>query len=114
MPHLRVRFLTEEQTRELSVQLIPELAAKTQTPADHYTLELIATAAFREGKSVTGEPFCEVLWFDRGREMQDEVAQLITQVIQNVRPEVDVVVTFTNLPKDAYYENGRHFGPSSP
>ncbi len=110
MPHLRVRFLTEEKVQHLSEKMIPELASLTQTPADHYTLELISSKLFSVGKPAAGDPFCEVLWFDRGPAMQDQAAELITRHLRAIHPEGDVVVCFLPLGRAAYYENGRHFG----
>lgn len=110
MPHLRFRFLTEEKAAELSAKMVPELAQLTQTPVDHYTLELIPTKLFLGGKSVTGDPFCEVLWFDRGQDVQDKAAELITRHLRTLHPEGDLVVCFQPLLRAAYYENGRHFG----
>lgn len=110
MPHLRLRFLTEDKALALSETMIPELAALTGTPADHYTLELVATKLFLGGRPAQGDPFCEVLWFDRGPAMQDRVAELITRHLRAVSPAGDVVVSFQPLARAAYYENGRHFG----
>ena len=54
-------------------------------------------------------PFVEVAWFDRGQEVQDMVAKIITD---NIRENLNVEsmdLAFTVFEKEKYYENGEHF-----
>lgn len=110
MPHLRFRALEQNQVAQLSQTLIPEISKVTGTPEDYFTMEWISSAYFAQGKEFNADPFCEVLWFDRGQETQDQVARLITEQLNKMMPGRDVVVVFTLLSKNQYYENGRHFG----
>jgi len=50
----------------------------------------------------------EVAWFDRGQEIQDETARIITKYI-NLAGYENVDVIFFPLNKSNYYENGSHF-----
>lgn len=109
MPHIRIRALPAEQIAQLGQKLLPELAEATQTPEDHFSLEAISSQYFIKGKAVEGDPFCEVLWFDRGPEMQDRVAALITAHLKAAAPDKDVVVVFVPLTRVDYFENGVHF-----
>lgn len=109
MPHLRFRGLSSPQVQQISETLVIRIAELTQTPSAHFTCEWVATHFFFDGKPTAGEPFCEVLWFDRGAEMEKRVAQAITGFIQKLVPEKDVVVVFTMLGKNHYFENGEHF-----
>ncbi len=109
MPHLRVRSLTPDQVAKLSTSLVSDLAEITGAPVDNFTMELVSTQFFQEGKVVTSFPFVEVFWFERPQAMQDACAALITKRVKDVVPEQDVVVVFTELAKDGYYENGKHF-----
>lgn len=109
MPHVRIRALDQDQVAKLSSSLISDLAQITGSPADNFTLELVQTQFFQGGVSVTSFPFVEVLWFERPQAMQDACATMITQRLKEVSSAEDVVVVFTKLAKDSYYENGMHF-----
>lgn len=111
MPHVRLRFVSEDKVLELSENMIPELAALTQAPVEHFTLELVETRLYLKGRPSMGDPFCEVFWFDRGQALQDQAAEIITRYLKKIKPEGDVVVYFSELRRESYYENGRHFGP---
>lgn len=109
MPHIRMRSLNANQVSAVSTTLIEELAKITGAPADNFTLELVQTQFFYGGESVTSFPFVEVLWFERVQSIQDECAVLITQKVKDITQAEDVVVVFTKLSKESYYENGLHF-----
>lgn len=50
----------------------------------------------------------DVFWFDRGQEIQDKAAKIITKHINSIGyKSVDVI--FHPLDKMKYYENGEHF-----
>jgi hypothetical protein len=51
----------------------------------------------------------EVLWFSRGKEVQQKAAMIITDHVKVVTKAPDVVVVFQALPEADYYENGNHF-----
>ena len=68
-------------------------------PTDHYVLD---------ADLVSGPPFVEVAWFDRGLDVQDQVARLLTEHLHRAGiPSVDVA--FLPLARRAYYEDGRPF-----
>ncbi|NMU33992.1 DUF1904 family protein, partial [Vibrio parahaemolyticus] len=72
--------------------------------------EYIYTTFFNEGEVSAAYPFVEVLWFDRGQEVQDEVAKLITQQVRGIAgADIDVAVIFSALSPKAYYDNGEHY-----
>lgn len=88
--------------------MIDDLHNITQTPREHFTLELPISIYILDGKVVDGPPMVEVFWFDRGQELQDQVAKIIAEHIQSAGyPDVDVI--FTILYRNRYYENGEHF-----
>lgn len=77
-------------------------------PRDYFSLEVIQSVYVRDGEIVDGAPVVEVYWFDRGQEVQDKVAKIITKYINYIGyPEVDVI--FFVLEESRYYENGEHF-----
>lgn len=109
MPHIRVRALNETVVKKLSVEIPPELSRILQTPVDNFTVEKVATQFYKEGAPTDGDPMIEVLWFDRGQEMKNSCAQKLTELVQKHSDAEYIAVVFTALPKESYFENGKHF-----
>jgi len=109
MPHIRIRATSEENVGKLSKELTPILAKETETPENYFTYEYVHTSFYSEGSKNPGDVFVEVLWFDRGQNIQDKVAGVITKAVHDLHGPGDIVVVFTPLAKECYYENGQHF-----
>jgi len=108
MPQIKMRGIETDKIRKLSKQLIDELTALTQSPRNDFTLEVIHSTFVLDGEIVSGYPFVEIAWFDRGQEIQDQVAQAISRLLNEAGyPSVDIM--FTILEKPRYYENGEHY-----
>ena len=59
-------------------------------------------------REVPGYPFIEVKWFERGQEIRDEFANIITKQVQSLEiPEVEVA--FSTFRESDYYLNGKSF-----
>jgi len=77
-------------------------------PRSELTLEVRSDLYVADGEEVPGPPFVEIAWFDRGLEMQDRVAAIVTQRFQQAGcPSLDVC--FHLLDPRSYYEDGKHF-----
>ena len=109
MPHVRVRSLSETAVATLSREIPKSLAPLMGTTEDNFTVELVATKFFAAGGPVEGDPMLEVLWFDRGQEVQDRCASELTKLVKPHTKSQYIAVVFSALPKTAYYENGNHF-----
>lgn len=109
MPHLRFRALDEAHVQALSDSLISPLAKAMSTTEDNFTFELIGSRFFYKKKAIESYPFVEVLWFSRGKEVQQKAAMIITDHVKVVSKAADVVVVFRALPEADYYENGKPF-----
>jgi len=108
MPQIKMRGVQTNTICKLSKQLIDELSVLTQSPRDDFTLEVIQSTFILDGEVVPGYPFVEIAWFDRGQEMQDQVAKAITRILNEADyPSVDIM--FSILKKPCYYENGEHY-----
>ncbi len=108
MPQIKMRGIETEIVRELSRQLIDELAVITESPRDDFTLEVIHSTFVMDGDFAPSYPFVEIAWFDRGQEIQNQVAQAISRLVNDAGcSSVDIM--FTVLEKLRYYENGEHF-----
>mgnify|MGYP001320387092 CR=1 FL=1 len=111
MPHLRISGMERQHIMHMSTALIDALAILVECPRDHFTIELLATEfIFDDQMDANGYPMVEVLWFTRGKVIQDEVATQITSAIRSqLGDDIDIGVRFTQLSQRDYYENGRHF-----
>ena len=111
MPHLRFRGIERDPVARLSGSLIQKLSALTGAPAAHFTIERVATEFIIAGETVAGYPFVELMWFDRGQEVQDGDARLITEAVKaELGPDQDVAVVVLPLTRTAYYDNGQQYG----
>ena len=110
MPHLRFRAVEPQTVQTLSKSLIDELRPHMDCPREDFTFEYIYTTFYHEGEVSQAYPFVEVLWFYRGQQTQDAVAEIITQQVRGmIGEDVDVAVIFTALDAKAYYDNGEHY-----
>jgi hypothetical protein len=108
MPQLTFKGIKRQSVIDMSKDLIDELQAIIPVPREHFTLEHVASMYIMDGKEAPEYPLIYVSLFDRGREVEDQVAKAITKHVQDAGyKNVDVI--FTILDKSRYYENGEHF-----
>ncbi|MFK9090285.1 DUF1904 family protein [Bacillus salipaludis] len=108
MPHLVFRGVSIEQVKTISKPLVEELADVCRCGTDNFTLEVLSSTFIFEKKEVAGFPFIEVKWFERGQEIRDQFAQVVSKLVQSLEiPEVEVA--FTTFRETAYYSNGKSF-----
>ena len=108
MPQLLIKGISVEQVKTISKPLVQELAELCACGTDNFTLEVMNSTFVFDGEEVPGYPFIEVKWFERGLEIQDEFANLITKQVHSLGiPEVEVA--FTTFRESNYYLNGKSF-----
>lgn len=108
MPHLVFRGISVDQVKTISKPLVNELADLCNCGTDNFTLEIISSTFVFEENEVPGFPFIEVKWFERGQEVRDQFARVVTKLVQSLEiPEVEVA--FTTYQESAYYNNGKSF-----
>ncbi|MEG0325040.1 MAG: DUF1904 family protein [Cellulosilyticaceae bacterium] len=107
MPMLRIRGISEEKIKEVSMPLVHELHEIIGCPKDYFTLELIQNTFIMDGTTVNPPTLIEVSWFDRGQEVQDMVTKCITKYFTSTTDCLEVY--FITLKENNYYENGKHF-----
>lgn len=111
MPHLFIRGVTVDQVKTISPSLVQDLADLCACGTDNFTLEIVHSTYVYEGQEVPCHPLIEVKWFDRGQEIQDQFAEIVTKHIQALEiPEVEVA--FSTFQESAYYLNGKNFASS--
>ena len=110
MPHIRCRGMQREMVVAISESLVEQLAELTKAPAAHFTVEYIPAEFIATRFGGQAYPFIELFWFDRGQEMQDAAAQLITSIIKAASGSNDeVAVVVHPLVRTNYYDNGQHY-----
>ncbi|WP_394139919.1 DUF1904 family protein [Cytobacillus oceanisediminis] len=108
MPHLFIRGITVDQTKEISVPLVKELAELCACGEENFTLEVVQSTFVFNQNEVPAYPFIEVKWFDRGKGVQNQFAKVVTNHVQSLGvPEVEVA--FTAFLETDYYLNGKSF-----
>lgn len=108
MPIMRFKAIEVTKVCKISKELIDELQELIQCPRDYFTIEVDQSVYIKDGYIVEGSPVVEVAWFDRGQQIQDKAAKIITKYINSAGyPNVDVI--FFSLDESRYYENGEHF-----
>ena len=109
MPQIKVRGINENDICKISEKMIDELVEAVKCPRDYFEIECIKSVAIRNGKIADVYPFVEVAWFDRGQEVQDTVAKIITNNIEKKSKYRKYGLSFYSFEKEKYYENGEHF-----
>ncbi len=110
MPHIRCRGMKRDDVAAISETLVEQLADLTKTPTAHFTIEYIPSEFIATRFGGQAYPFIELFWFDRGQEMQDAAAQVITSVVKLVAgDESEVAVVVQPFARTAYYDNGQHY-----
>ncbi len=108
MPHIRCRGMQRDTVVAISETLVEQLAELTKAPAAHFTIEYIPAEFIATRFGGQAYPFIELFWFDRGQEMQDAAAQLITSIVKS-KLEMDVAVVVQPMQRTNYYDNGQHY-----
>lgn len=108
MPALVLKSMNENKVCAFSKSLIDDLEQLLECPRDYFSLELIESKFISDGEIVNGHPTVEVSWFDRGQDIQDTAAKIITKHV-NSAGYASVDVIFHHLDEKKYYENGQHF-----
>jgi hypothetical protein len=108
MPQLKMTGVEVNDICKISVALVQEMQKLLECPKNYFTLECVDSTYIMDGEIVKACPTVEVAWFDRGQEVQDNMAKIITKYIY-LAGYKDVDVIFTVLEEKRYYENGDHF-----
>ncbi|WP_191559482.1 DUF1904 family protein [Metabacillus idriensis] len=108
MPHLIFRGISVEQVKTISKTVVQELAELCTCGTDNFTLEISQSTFVFDQNEVPGYPFVEVKWFERGQDIQDQFAKIVTRNIHSLGIS-EVEVAFIAFLESAYYSNGKSF-----
>lgn len=109
MPHIRLRGMSSENVERLSQNLASQLAPILETTIDNFTIELVQTQFFENGRTHAAYPLCEVFWFERSELHKQRCADWLTNEIRKITKATDIAVIFCPIEKSNYFENGQHF-----
>lgn len=105
MPQLTLRGITPQQAAQASRILAPELAALLNCPEDYFTFDCLTVTSFLGGEPAATAPFIDLLWFDRGKALQDQTAVRITEAFRQVGVE-NLEICFRASARGDYYGDG--------
>lgn len=105
MPQLTFRGISPDQVAIASAGLPEKLAAVLDCPQDYFTFDFLNAVSFFNGLPVPTAPFIEILWFERGKTVQDNAAMIITEALRDLGVE-ELEICFKPVPTSAYYGNG--------
>lgn len=106
MPHLMIRGVPAERLQAVALPMVKQLAELCECGTDNFTLNCLNTIPIIvESPDNSSFAFIEVGWFERGQEVRDRFAQIITQTILEL-DILEVEVAFTTYREDGYYING--------
>ncbi|MGL5656546.1 MAG: DUF1904 domain-containing protein [Fusobacteriaceae bacterium] len=109
MPHLKFRGIKKELLIENSKEIIDGLTDIVKCDRTWFTLEHLETEYIFDGKLVPGYTFAEVFWFPREKEVKDQFAKFLTDLLKKINNNNDTCVMFFDLIGENYYDNGEHF-----
>jgi hypothetical protein len=106
LPRLQFYALPLAVVTEVSAGLVDELATLMGVAREHFVLECVDSTFIYDGVVKEGFPYVEVHCFDRGAEVFDRTAEIITRRLQALGVS-GVDVTFRPLLRRHYYEDGK-------
>ncbi len=108
MPQVIFKGIEKQDVKKLSTSLPTKLEDASEIPHDWFTVEHLEMSFFSGGEQVPSFPIVQVNWFDRGQDIKDKMADVITKAVMQQGYE-QVELFFIPLEKESYYENGEHY-----
>lgn len=115
MPSIRFSNLSSERVQSLSKELTQPLAEVIGCPKDHLSFGVRDEVLYRDGILIGQDVVVYVEWFDRAKEIKAGVASIIDNALLGTPGETgeeitSVVVLFSALEPDNFYQNGTPLG----
>ena len=106
MPFLRFHAIEKEKLARVSERLISEIVNTLGCPRETVVLEVMTSSFVTGNDHLEAYPFVKVEYFERPKEQQDAVAEIIYKCLRDAGyPDSDVCFSF--LSPEHYYENGK-------
>lgn len=104
MPHLRIRNVDEQHLLSVSQRLTDRLQKALDCDRSWITLDHEVSRQALDGQWTAGNPFVEILWFARPKEVAKALATILSEELK--REAEFVTVIFRELDKALYFEDG--------
>ncbi|SMC35329.1 DUF1904 family protein [Sporomusa malonica] len=108
MPQIIIKGMELDKIKDISKPLVDELHVIIGCPRDYFTLEAVNSVFIMDGRQQEITPLVQVNWFDRGQEVQDQVAAAIYRHVLSAG-YCHVETFFVVLQENRYYENQNHY-----
>lgn len=106
MPFFRFHFVEETRLAAVSRQMTDRIQEVAGCPREHIVLEVVHSVIVSDGGVKAGEwPLVEVDYFERPRDVQDQVAVIISECLR-IAGYQNSDTHFRYLCAENYYENG--------
>lgn len=102
MPQLFFRGVEHKDIAKASLELPDKLAKICNTTPDNFIFEASNSTFYENGKEINLYPLIEVKMFDRGREVEKEMYNVIDEFLHS-RGYKELEVYFIKLQKESYY-----------
>ncbi|WAW15545.1 DUF1904 family protein [Peptostreptococcus equinus] len=103
MPQIIFKGVKRDEVKKISKNLPKELGKISDTPVDYFTIERPDTEYFFGGEIFDMYPLIEVIQFDRGQEVESQMASKIQENVKEFGYS-ECEVYFTHIEKEDYYE----------
>jgi len=104
MPYIRFRAIEEEKITKVSQNLVDELQKLIGCQRDAFSLEAVHSTFIKDGQIISGKPFVEVTWYDRGQDVQNDFVRILADNLSKVDIK-NIKVLFFPLDDSRYYKN---------
>ncbi len=109
MPNIKVSGVAVNHVQALSKELSIGLSKTIDCPEDWITFMYGNECVFSSGEVLQDTIFVYVDWFDRGQEVKDRVAIILSDALMQLEKIVTVNVIFNDMKKTDFFENGNHY-----
>lgn len=108
MPQITFTGMKLEEICDLSLELKDKIQEAAGCERRHIKFDYIDLISIDNGTIIKSIPKIEMLWLPKSQTIQDNVAKIITALVQKYGYS-DVQVSFNVVPGERYYENGEHY-----
>lgn len=108
MPRITTHAIPLESVRLASTSMVEELATLFGVPREYFAIEVCANPFVSDGEVIDSHPFVELALFDRGSEVEDRAAKIITRHLRDAGcTSLDLYLI--HLERRRYFEDGEPF-----
>lgn len=108
MPRVTIHGVSFQAAKSLGMAIKKNLVSCDEIKPEHVQVQFLQTIALTHVEEEEWLPMIDILWFGRSQEVQDKVAEMLTQLFWKMGFE-NLQVTFQTIAENCFYENGQHY-----